>query len=245
MYTPISWEEFNPLYKSHLSWLKTGNGQRLELHERDFSYLNLSNLNLTSAILSHNCFRGVNFKNSNLSAADLSGSVLFRTDFQFANLYGARIYGTDFYGADLRNTDMRYADINGSNFRDAQTNNTNIDNVRINTHTNGYPLNCPEMGSFTAYKRAGEYIVELFIPENAKRSSAFGRKCRCNKAITIAITERDGKPTDVLSVPSDYDKNFIYTVGELSEVPDFDVNRWNECSKGIHFYITREEALYG
>lgn len=30
---------------------------------------------------------------------------------------------------------------------------------------------------------------------------------------------------------------------ETVSVADFDENRWNECAPGIHFFITREEAV--
>lgn len=42
---------------------------------------------------------------------------------------------------------------------------------------------------------------------------------------------------------SDYDNKFVYRVWETVEVEAFDMNRWNECSTGIHFFITREEAV--
>ena len=41
----------------------------------------------------------------------------------------------------------------------------------------------------------------------------------------------------------DHDKDFIYKVGEIVEVKDFDENRWEECSTGIHFFLTRDEAV--
>ena len=31
--------------------------------------------------------------------------------------------------------------------------------------------------------------------------------------------------------------------GEMAEVKNFDDDRWNECSTGIHFFITRDEAI--
>ena len=40
-----------------------------------------------------------------------------------------------------------------------------------------------------------------------------------------------------------YDYNFIYKVGEIVEVDNFDKDRWNECSPGIHFFMTRDEAV--
>lgn len=239
-------KDFFYKYDLHQLWIAgSENGVRMNISNQDFSYWDLSELNLQFAILTHNRFRATNFKSSNLSGADLSNCILYGSDFRLANLYGARLNGNDFFNVDLRNADMRYAEINGSNFRDARTNDTNIENVRINTFTNGYPLACPEKGAFTAYKRAQGYIIELLVPENAQRSSAFGRKCRCDRAEVVSITKRDGAPADVNSLHSDYDENFIYTIGEMASVEDFDTNRWHECSQGIHFFITREEALYG
>lgn len=105
-----------------------------------------------------------------------------------------------------------------------------------------YQLTCPEKGEYTAFKKADEKIVELRIPADAKRLSATGRKCRANKAIVVNITELDGTPAGD-EVCSNYDKNFVYRVGETVEVQNFDENRWNECAPGIHHYITREEAV--
>ena len=42
---------------------------------------------------------------------------------------------------------------------------------------------------------------------------------------------------------SKYDNNFIYEVGRTVTVDNYDDNRWNECSTGIHFFITRKEAV--
>ena len=44
-------------------------------------------------------------------------------------------------------------------------------------------------------------------------------------------------------VASIHDQTFIYKVGKTVSVCDFDENRWNECAPGIHFFITREEAI--
>lgn len=59
----------------------------------------------------------------------------------------------------------------------------------------------------------------------------------------LGIENLDGTPYPDIQVSSQYDSSFIYRVGETVEVPDFDENRWNECSTGIHFFITRQEAV--
>lgn len=95
------------------------------------------------------------------------------------------------------------------------------------------------------FKKCGDKIVELQITEDAKRSSSTSRKCRCSKAKVLSITSIDGKK-EITEAASDYDANFTYQVGEMIEVENFDDNRWNECSTGIHFFITRDEAVqYG
>ena len=86
-------------------------------------------------------------------------------------------------------------------------------------------------------------IVKLQITDDAKRSSATGRKCRCSKVAVLGLENPDGTPYPDIQVSSQRDSNFIYRVGETVEVPDFDENRWNECSTGIHFFITRQEAV--
>lgn len=42
---------------------------------------------------------------------------------------------------------------------------------------------------------------------------------------------------------SGYDSEFEYRVGEIVKVDNFDTNRWHECAPGIHFFITRKEAV--
>ena len=103
---------------------------------------------------------------------------------------------------------------------------------------------CPEKGSFIGFKKVcGDLIVELEITADALRSSATGRKCRCSKAKVLSITNIDGTESDIDSARSLWDPDFAYTVGETIEVSNFDTNRWNECAPGIHFFISRQEAV--
>lgn len=110
-----------------------------------------------------------------------------------------------------------------------------------------FPISCPEYGEFIGWKKTrGPLIVRLKITENAKRSSALGRKCRCSEAVVLAIENVDGTPSDKTEAISLYDPYFIYRVGETVSVSDFDNNRAKVCSSGIHFFITRQEAVdYG
>ena len=106
------------------------------------------------------------------------------------------------------------------------------------------PMACPEEGSFIGFKKCrNNKIVKLEIPSDSLRCSATGRKCRCSKAKVISITNLDGTNANINVAISNKDPNFIYKVSETIEVRDFDTNRWNECSTGIHFFITRQEAV--
>ena len=162
-----------------------------------------------------------------------------RADLCDADLRGADLCDADLRGADLRGADLRGANLYGADLSGAK----NVDEVKWNMYTIFYPLQCPETGSFIGYKKASGYIIELEICADAKRSSATSRKCRCSKAKVLSITNLDGSDSGLTEVRSNYSKEFVYCVGEIAEAPDFDENRWNECSAGIHFFITRGEAV--
>ena len=141
----------------------------------------------------------------------------------------ADLSGADLSGADLCDANLCGADLSGAK------------NVNM-------PLACPEKGSFIGFKKVlgtkeEPLIVELEISEDAMRSSATGRKCRCSKAKVVSITTEDGSEVEDRYAYSPYDPKFIYEVGKTVEVSDFDPNRWNECAPGIHFFITRQEAV--
>ena len=146
-----------------------------------------------------------------------------------ADLCRANLRMANLYGADLRRADLRMADL---------------------CEAIGIHLACPEVGEFIGFKKAiaedcgylARVIVELRVLEDAKRSSATGRKCRCDKAKVLSITSLDGDKK-YQSAFSIWDDTFIYNVGDIVSVDDFDKNRWQECAQGIHFFITRREAV--
>ena len=215
--------DIKKILSEHSKWINGDGGERADLRGADLRGADLSGAELSGAELS----------GADLSGADLSGADLSGADLSWANLRGANLRG-----ADLRGADLSEANLSGANLSEAK----NIDQAFWNIHTTFYPLQCPEEGAYIAYKKAGGLIVKLEITEDALRSSATSRKCRASKALVLSITDLDGNPAGD-QVCSDYDKNFVYKVGKTVEVLDFDVNRWNECSSGIHHFITRAEAV--
>jgi len=167
---------------------------------------------------------------ANLSYANLCSADLRYADLRYANLCSA----------DLRSADLSYADLRYANLCSADLRSAKIDDKLLNKF---YPIACPESGAFIAWKKAGNKIVKLEVCEDAKRSSAFTRKCRCSAAKVIAIENVNGTDSGLTEIPSNYDINFIYRVGEIVRVWDFDLDRKNECAPGIHFFITRQEAV--
>ena len=121
--------------------------------------------------------------------------------------------------ANLSGADLRTADLGGANLSGAT----------------GLRYQIPQDGTLTAYKKAGGKIVRLEIPADAKRTaSVVGRKCRCERAIVLWI---QGDTQTVTST-----RGFVYTVGQMAEPDSYDPDPRVECSHGIHFFQTREEA---
>ena len=159
----------------------------------------------------------------------------------------ADLRGTDLCGADLSRADLSRADLSGANLIGADLKRADLKGADLSEAHINWPIECPEKGSFIGFKKArteiSNYIVELEIQADSERCSATSRKCRCSKAKVISITNLDGSQADIKEVVSSYDKTFKYKIGEIVEVANFDPNRWNECSTGIHFFITRQEAV--
>ena len=181
--------------------------------------------------------RDANLRDANLRDADLRGANLCGADLCDANLRDANLCGADLRGADLRGADLCGADLCGANLCGADLRGANLRDAK------GCYLSCPTEGSFIGWKKASGHIVKLRIPEDARRSSATGHKCRCDKAYVMEIQNMDGTKATEDTVRADHDKNFVYTVGATVEVPDFDDNRWSECAPGIHFFIDRRAAV--
>ena len=212
--------------------LSDANLSDADLRCADLRCANLSGANLSGANLSDADLRCANLSDADLSdanlrCANLSGADLRGADLRCANLCGANLSGADLRGADLRGANLSCANLSDADLCDAK----------------GCYLSCPTEGSFIGWEKASGHIVKLRIPEDARRSSATGHKCRCDKAYVMEIQNMDGTKATEDTVRSDHDKNFVYTVGATVEVPDFDDNRWSECAPGIHFFIDRRAAV--
>lgn len=92
-------------------------------------------------------------------------------------------------------------------------------------------------GDIIGWKKCGNgALVKLLIPAVAKRSNATGRKCRAEYAQVLEVVGEN------IGVTNNYGPCTEYRAGETVRSDGFDENRWEECSNGIHFFITKEEA---
>lgn len=222
------------------------------LHDADLRYANLCGADLHGADL-----HGANLYDADLSDADLRyaylgcvdlhGADLGHADLRYANLHDADLHGADLsyanlHGADLSYADLSYADLSDVDLRDANHVQLSIAKTSI----------LPDEGDIIGWKKAyvdgtmlpKSVIVKLLIPADAQRSNATGRKCRASKARVLDLQDKQGNslPPDTTAY-SGHDTDFTYKKGETIHVEDFDTNRWKECAPGIHFFITRIEAV--
>ena len=242
-------EKLERIIENHSHWLnENANGWEAmcaNLSEADLSFANLRYANLSGADLSNANLRFANLRWANLSGADLRGADLSGTNLRYANLSEANLREANLSDADLSGSDLSEANLCEANLCETNLRRTNLRyaNLRGAKNVPYIPMICPEEGSFIGYKKASGKIVKLYIPEDAKRSSATTRKCRCNKAKVLGIYELDGSISTVTKVASTREPNFIYKINKEVVVKDFDEDRWNECSTGIHFFMQRYEAV--
>jgi hypothetical protein len=168
----------------------------------------------------------IDVKRANLIEADLT-----RADLNRANLIEADLTGANLIEADLTGANLTGADLTG-----AYLNRADLTGAKNAEHALAQASIVPECGSFVGWKKCRNgVIVKLLIPENAKRSSATGRKCR---AEFVEVLEVIGEEKAI----SIWDDSVVYEAGKTVHCHNWDENRFNECSGGIHFFITRIEA---
>ena len=191
--------------------------------------------NLRGADLRGADLRGADLREADLRGADLGLANLRGADLREADLGGAYLGLANLRGADLREADLREADLRKADLRGAYLEGANLEGALTTPY-----FVCPTHGSFTAWKSIAGHLIELNIPAEARRvSSLVGRKCRAEFAVVVSITGPEGAVT---SVSGGYDPNFVYTVGETIRPDKFDDDIRIECTHGIHFFVTKEEA---
>lgn len=190
--------------------------------------------NLRGADLGGAYLRGANLCDANLRDADLRDA-----DLGGANLGDADLCGADLRGADLRGANLCGADLGDAYLRDADLRDANLRDAK---EIPFIPFACPSDGAFIGWKKVRDCLVQLEIPEDARRQSATGTKCRCDKAKVLGIIDLETNEPQERVTNNEY-APLDYIVGEMVYPDSFDDNRWEECSHGIHFFINKQEAI--
>jgi hypothetical protein len=203
---------------------------RADLSRADLSEANLSGADLSRADLSRANLSGADLSRADLSRADLSEANLSGADLSRADLSRANLSGADLSRADLSRADLSEANLSGADLSRADLSRAENSELAVAV-TRILPS-----GDLIGWKKcAGGVVVKLRIPEAAKRSHAFGRKCR---AEYVDVLEIIGGEVGI----AQHDGKTEYRVGQRVTPDKWDENWMNECSSGIHFFITRTEA---
>ena len=225
---------------------------RASLHGVNLKNANLTNANLENSDLNDANLYNANLTKANLDNADLSCANLENSDLIFSSLKNADLRFANLKGADLKNSYLKGVHLDGANLKGVEFNYSNLANTFLDgakgdliEYRKGKILTEDIIGYKVCrryfYKKelieqpAKRVIVTLKIPRGAIVFSINGRNCRTNRAKVIAIDGAD-------RAYSTY-KYMSYYVGDEFNVYNFNCEYNTECSAGIHFFMTREDAL--
>jgi len=237
------------------------NLSRADLRGADAGEAKLWKCNLQDALLQGAFMGAANLLEANLQGAKLTQSTLVMAILRKSNISDADISDADLSSADLARATLTESDLYQANLSRATCNETNFEGAKLKeaifqkanlrgARIDGAELPSfqivPETGHFHAYKNVRTathqpVVVELLIPKSARRtSSLIGRKCRADKAKVVRIVSDSPTSDEILF--SHFTRSFTYKVGEWVKEPEYDPDIRVECTKGIHFFMTIEEA---
>lgn len=215
---------------------------RVKLLDAVFRSFDCIGGSFSDAVLGTAIFTGCELRGVDFSKAIFDSCRFFNVVFVDCNFEGADIYHSHFHSCTFMHCDFRLAKFVDAFFDISEF--VDVSNVPF------IPMACPDTGAFIGWKKALCYghekavIVKLLIPEDAKRSSGLGRKCRCDKAIVLEVQDLDGTRLSDAIALSIHDNSFGYIVGRtVTPEKPFNENRFDECASGIHFFVNREEAV--
>lgn len=137
--------------------------------------------------------------------------------------------------ANLSGADLGRANLSGANLSEAYLSDIkNMPSFQI----------VPETGSFTGWKKlAGGIIAELRIPTKAARCNSTGRKCRAEYVEVVNLFSETGELLQLHTFAvSNHDQETRYHIGQEVRPDKWNPDIREECTNGIHFFITRAEA---
>lgn len=104
---------------------------------------------------------------------------------------------------------------------------------------------------FIVYKSCQNFIVELELLSDSittlYRKNVVNIDCakyRCDKAKVLSIVSKYDSSIQLYKIYSDYDPKFIYIKGKIARVTNFNPDINEVCAEGIHFFCTKEPAMF-
>ena len=203
--------------------LRDADLQDTNLRGADLRYADLRDVDLRGADLRYANLQGTNLRGAdlwdanlqgtNLRGADLRDADLRYSNFQFAKLQGANLQGVKLQGSDLRSAGLQGANLEGATL------------PKFQITPKGYPV-------YGFKKLKNGVVAVLKIPAEADRTASLvGRKCR---AEYVEVVSGEG-----------YDRHtgkLYYNPGATVYPDKYDGDIRMECTHGIHFFQTYEEA---
>lgn len=179
---------------------------------------------------------GSKFVNINFSSIDFTGS----------NLSAAKFINCNLNGANFEDCDLYYADLSKSNIKKAMFGKKISDSFNVSKQGAIYlakkMIGLKPTGKIIGYKKIyrldGTFtkssICTLEIPAKAKRVGNFiSGKCRAEYAKVLKGSGFSG-----------HDNSFFYKQGKIVKPrKKFNNDPLDICTSGIHFFLTRKEAI--
>lgn len=218
------------------------------LHDSKLILINLEgstieNVDLTGFDLSNINFEWTTFSNVNLDKAIINNSILDNSAFPDTSLRETSLQNSSMKGCMMRHCDLSNSDISGTNIFSTVLEYTKLTDVKYDENTRFFELYPPASGAYVGFKKCfNQRIATLLIPTDAMRTSATMNCGRCSKAKVLAVKSFDETEEFEYGLAT-IDEEFEYRVGEYVEVENFNRNRWMDSTTGIHFWMTREEAI--
>jgi hypothetical protein len=244
--------ENNTIKETVKELLKEYSGKTIK--DIDLSNMNLSGISFDNSRFDNSSFYNSSFYNSRFYNSSFYNSRFDNSRFYNSSFYNSRFDNSSFYNSRFDNSRFDNSSFDNSSFYNSRFDNSRFynsrfDNSRFDNSSKNSILKykhiwqiIPEEGAFIAWKKLSEgYIAKLEIPAKAKRTcNIINRKCRASYVKTLQIIDRNSD--DVKEMHGSRNHKTMYKVGRLTRPDKYDDDFLKDCTNGIHFFVTKQEA---